>query len=509
MEDALRIWLNATCLDVFDDEGGEHATVDAMDAEITQIVRLGRFIFSLSETHDLAAVIEEMSVYIGRDIDMELRNSNIFLIEACLICAVGSMSVDRARFVQSIMRMDTTVQQHIMQAIKNNLETYFPVELSDNEEHEDDDVDTVVEDTTMIVEKVLAEPVPVISTSKHVELPEVVHQVCSVTSCSNCDENTKALARAMENLDTVINREKDNEIKLRSEITAQTNKLIDAEIAMIEKDEQLSVKVALLEETNVRLHECQERIHENQLALNTLQHVQDEVDVLRPKAERADQAEQQLEKVRSRLDDLKGVRQQLKEESDAHAETHNQLLLVEQELDSLRRMKTQVEEYRNQCAESAIRIDEYALRLRQRDDTIRRLEHDLSYARGDHEGQREQTELLSAELRYAEEQLREQNIKGVGGIGEAMCELNPALMQELNKLRQDNVELLRKIDASSMESLDALEAQIADQKCINSSLQEKWIHTKVNRCKFSGHYSSHILFYSSLYSLSPLTTQIA
>ena len=270
MEDALRMWLNATCLeslDVFDDGGEEDAAVDTIEAEITQIVRLGRFIFSLSETHDLAAVIEEMAIYIDRDISVELRNSNLFLIEACLICAVGSMSVDRARFVQSIMRMDTNVQQHIMQAIKNNLENYFPVELSDNEEQDDGDCDTVVsvhhEDTTMIVEKV-QEHEPVMSTPKHAELSETTHKVCSVTSCSNCDENTKALARAMENLDTFINREKENEIKLRSEITAQTNKLIDAEIAMIEKDEQLCEKVALLEETNIRLHECQERIHENQ-----------------------------------------------------------------------------------------------------------------------------------------------------------------------------------------------------------------------------------------------------
>jgi hypothetical protein len=34
-----------------------------------------------------------------------------------------------------------------------------------------------------------------------------------------------------------------------------------------------------------------------------------------------------------------------------------------------------------------------------------------------------------------------------------MSELNPALMQELNKLRVDNAELLRKLDASSLESL--------------------------------------------------------
>lgn len=44
-------------------------------------------------------------------------------------------------------------------------------------------------------------------------------------------------------------------------------------------------------------------------------------------------------------------------------------------------------------------------------------------------------------------------------------------MNELHKLRTDNQDLLSKIDKSSMDSLDLLESQIADQKCINSSLQ--------------------------------------
>ena len=44
-------------------------------------------------------------------------------------------------------------------------------------------------------------------------------------------------------------------------------------------------------------------------------------------------------------------------------------------------------------------------------------------------------------------------------------------MNELHKLRTDNSNLLRKIDASSIDSLNLMESQIADQKCINTSLQ--------------------------------------
>ena len=44
-------------------------------------------------------------------------------------------------------------------------------------------------------------------------------------------------------------------------------------------------------------------------------------------------------------------------------------------------------------------------------------------------------------------------------------------MNELHKLRTDNVDLLNKLDATSLDALDLLQSQIADQKCINSSLQ--------------------------------------
>lgn len=51
-----------------------------------------------------------------------------------------------------------------------------------------------------------------------------------------------------------------------------------------------------------------------------------------------------------------GVRLQLKAESAAHTETHAKFVECEQEVDSLRKMKTQVDEYRGQCAESAIQV---------------------------------------------------------------------------------------------------------------------------------------------------------
>ena len=93
---------------------------------------------------------------------------------------------------------------------------------------------------------------------------------------------------------------------MRVEITAQTNKLIDAEIIIIEKDDKLSQKNCLLESALSSIQEYELKIRESSKIINELQLIQDEVDILKPKADRADASEQQMDKLRSRLDELKG-----------------------------------------------------------------------------------------------------------------------------------------------------------------------------------------------------------
>ena len=55
---------------------------------------------------------------------------------------------------------------------------------------------------------------------------------------------------------------------------------------------------------------------------------------------------------------------------------------------------------------------------------------------------------------------------------------NAVLKQELTKLRKDNAEMAGRLDASSLESLARLEKDLADQRCMVSSLQKKLFDTK-------------------------------
>lgn len=296
------------------------------------------------------------------------------------------------------------------------------------------------------------------------------------SSCSTCAERALQIDQLQISLEASLQREREIESKLKGEVAQAMNRLVDAEIAVIDREEQISKRNSLINEAESKIRDLEEALREQSKMVKNLADLQDELDILRPQAEKLDASERQVERLRERLDELSAVRQQLKTESAAHEETHSRLLVAEKELDSLRNAKKQLEEYRSQYSEAVIKIEELTLRLQKRDAEINSLLKDNETLNDGHQGHLQQSQHLMEELRATSEHLR--TLERTGGIGESVSELNPALMQELHRLRAENEALLVKIDASSMESLEKLEKDIADQKCINNSLQQKWVSTK-------------------------------
>ena len=310
MEESLRSWLRSSYAEIIsDDLTDAYAAAD----ENQMLLSLGRYVFGLADDSCFQTVLEEMTSHFGRDLTSFTRTSSIFCVEACLICAVASMSADRTRFVQIIMRMEPVVKAHIMEAIKNNLRHYFDTDQSSTEAG--DRICAIAEVSDSCPASIIAGSTSIASLdkSKLSDLTESsrgsensMENTTSSNFCSHCAGNEKKSANLVKDLEFVIHREKGIEAKLRIEITVQTNKLIDAEIIIIEKDEKLSEKSCLLEAALCSIQEYERKIRESNKIMNELQVIQDEIDILKPKADRADASEQQLEKVRSRLDELKG-----------------------------------------------------------------------------------------------------------------------------------------------------------------------------------------------------------
>ena len=294
--------------------------------------------------------------------------------------------------------------------------------------------------------------------------------------CKACVEKDSSMQQLAADLDAALGHAHEVEIRLKSDIAMEKNKLVDAELQVIEREERLAGRDAELREARKRVNELETSLQVQMAATHELFRLQDEIDVLRTRADKADAAEAQIDRLRSRLDELLDVKQQLKTEAAAHSETYNRLIAAEQEAAALHKTRMQLEEYRSQYTESLLQVGELERRLQQRDDDLQRTRQDNQALGVTSQGSLIQTQHIMQELRETAEQLR--HMERSNGIGEGMSELNPALMQELTKLRKDNAELGEQLSASSLESLARLEKDLADQRCMVSSLQQKLGDTK-------------------------------
>jgi hypothetical protein len=306
MDESLRLWLRSSVEDILP----EVDDFFAEDDEITLVHKLGKFIFTLSDECSIEDVYEEISSHFGRDLTDFIKKSSTFLIEACLICAVSSLSADRTRFVQIIMKMESAAQTHIMGSLKNNLQHYLEPDLNTTEDSQidvncDDELFDNTVESPPLCENLQAVDAPTDFRNSDDDFERGEHQQTK-KYCFSC-KDIQIKKNDMENeLEAVIRREREIEAKLRSEMTSQANKLIDAELIVIEMDEKLLSKNSQLEAALARIREDEDKIRACNKLISQLQVAQDQVDILKPMADRTEASELQVEKLRSKLDELKG-----------------------------------------------------------------------------------------------------------------------------------------------------------------------------------------------------------
>lgn len=305
-----------------------------------------------------------------------------------------------------------------------------------------------------------------------------IHKQNDDKLCMDCLLKDESILDLKTELDTIRLKSDDYKLisKLKTDNVTSSNKLVDAELLIIEKEEELNKKNIKIQDLIKQKQELEDIIKENIIISKTITELQDQLDVLKPQAEKVDLVERQMERLRERLDDLNNIKSQLKSESLQHEITHNNLLIAEKELDSLRKFKSQLEEYRIINAEAKIELNELKLKLAQKEQDIQLLQQNNTCFNNGQQGKLLQTHHLMEELRETSEQLRE--VERNGGIGDGMSELNPILMQELNSLKAQNSQLVQKLDNTSMENLELLEKKLADECCVTKSLQQKLLNTK-------------------------------
>lgn len=404
--------------------------------EEQMILAVGQNILHLANTATKHLILQEL----GR----EEVASNEELIELLLVFATRCS--DCREYIQRIVLMDDADQKYLMDIIQTHSQS----------EAEEDDVEP---EFTMI------------------EPPELsIQQGIPSIDAEKLTADSVLVARLKQEVVDLRRSHAEKIAELNDIILKQANSTTDAELELLRKDQAIKDLKDVIQDFEKKNADLESQCATNITLKDQLNAACDELDILRPQAAKVDAAEAKNEMLKLKLEDLQNVKQQLKTEYENHTATFTELTALKQEAEALRKLKPTMETYRSELAELKITYEECRLRLSGKEEEILVLRRNIESLTGGHQGSLLQTQSLAEELRESQEQLRA--MERVGGIGEGMSELNPALMQELKRLQAENTELLSKLDNSSLESLAQLEKNLTDAKVMNNSLQKKLLATK-------------------------------
>ena len=270
MDGSLREWLVKSA-----EELGEYSSDE------DRLVAVGTFLFE--------TVSEEKTEKTDEELALEANNSNVkasmsldeicsklsthfpvvltketcieTLAEALLIYAVSPQSPDRGLFVQIIMEFQSEVQSDLMEAIKGNMQRHELEELVECQENEMDFVEALSVDQRSLVK-----------TTDFI--------------CIECTTKEKNFETVRGELASAIISYNELELKLRAEIAQHGNKLIDSELMIIDKEEQIVECKLIIEKLNTKIKDLEREAKRSDIASDELQALKDEIDILRPRAER-------------------------------------------------------------------------------------------------------------------------------------------------------------------------------------------------------------------------------
>jgi len=463
---SLEKWLENACEIVYGEESYDIVTLTLEG----RIISVGAAILGLSPRSELSAICNGLSTHVHRRLDKNC--SLMMLIECLLVVAVGEENKERSMYVSGIMTLEPSVQADLMRVIQNNLQ------YSQLEETVDNSDKALTSSSSSSSSSSISSPIYSDSPSnKGTQMIAKKQTIIDTTQkCMECTNLERMVESLRQDARSAQQTAKDTNTKLKADIAAQSNKLVEAELNICEKEKEIVRQEIDIANLKSEIKSLEEDLSQSAVMKDQLSELRDRVDILQPDADRAAKNDVKIEKLRERLDELLPLREQLTKETDAHRETYSRLLKLEGEMKDYEKCRLQVEEYKEQCAEASIKIDDLTSQLKEHENQLREASTNYSNLTNRQAGHMQQTNFLKTELEATKEELN--SLGRREGIGMSISELNPVLMMEMDRLRNENQELQQRLLSASVDEVEKLSNRLADEITKSTSLHKKWTDTK-------------------------------
>ncbi|CAN0101905.1 unnamed protein product [Scytosiphon promiscuus] len=311
-------------------------------------------------------------------------------------------------------------------------------------------------------------------TATAVEVVDLKAEVSRLKGLLEDTENTcaEAVSVAEAQRNAAVDRQEELSEDLRRARQAAERLTVSEEDAVIAAERDMRAKhekeVEALQE---RASKAEERVFVLAPFEDEILRLRDEVDILRPAEAKLSKVEDNLSRCRAKIEELSGLPAQLKKEEDAHAKVLDRCLELEAEVAQIPQLKRSVDRYRRSHTDMEVAAREQSRELEAAQDEVSRLSQEVQTLTNGSGAVRDEQQRLHEELKSRA--LEDADAQGNGsGIGEGVSELNPALTEELARLRRANEQLTAKVDYNTEETIRELEQKADDASRLADSFHQ-------------------------------------
>ncbi|KAF1332975.1 hypothetical protein FI667_g3282, partial [Globisporangium splendens] len=294
---------------------------------------------------------------------------------------------------------------------------------------------------------------------------------------------------------------KDENLHVSRELQDARNKIQQMETessALVETIQQLRLQLevdVLKKERAVRTHyedriQVLERdlesanadLHMKAVVANEVKELRDEVDLLRPIAEKMTKMEATVAKYKLKMEELASVKEKLRVcfTSVRSSEEYTGLISLETQLSKAASLQRKLDEAKEANTAVEFRVSEL-------ETLLTRQEHELERVRNDWESSQSalhKATALNAQLQeMLDHQLRAANLDSGSAVSTeavvgCISEFNPELMQKLARLEHENQELRKQVNGETSERIDGLLDQMDDLTRLKKSFESRYFDTE-------------------------------
>ncbi len=231
-----------------------------------------------------------------------------------------------------------------------------------------------------------------------------------------------------------------------------------------------------------------ERMLENAASMEEeLSTLRDEVDVLQSCKTKLIQAEEQVRKMKSKMEKMGDLSEVLANEEKAHAEAVAKCLELENSLAVLAPLKRQLEEYKIKATDAEVKLVEC-------EDEIKKLKESGYNMNGLNKELQVGSLRQQAEVEELRRQIQEENIfdDDSNKLGHGISEMNPAVKEELLHLRNENKRLKQFAAKREDDAVQMIEEKLDDANRLAAKFKEQFLSTKSSLEQKSEHLVSSL-----------------